>query len=320
MKSNSFTISYLFQLDVGNVNAGWTEGIVQTLKKVERPDGETNPYVSGQAMRHYIRSTMNELLGASPDESSFGEFSPMSLGSDPKAPVVTEGKPGKYIDDDIFGFMNASQKGTWKREAPLRVSPAYGIFPYHRDRDLGTRSSVEEKKSAKAGGSIFETEITNNVFRSTLLLELDRVGRWKGFESVDNKAGDLSLDIRKKRIKLLLSSFKYLWGGGRRTRLLANLTPQFIVYARMTKKVPIFLTSLSLSYKEGRYLLDLKAFKEILSDYKNDIEKLIVGTRTGFFANEQLDELNSIGTSKTLTITEAIDSMIDDIDACEFVA
>jgi CRISPR-associated protein Cst2 len=309
-------------VDVGNVNAGWTEGIVQALKKVERPDGETHPYISGQAMRHYIRSTMSELLDAESSGSSYGKFSPISVGGDRKAPVVTEGKPRENIDDDMFGFMNASQKGTWKREAPLRVSPAYGIFPYHRDRDLGTRSAVEEKRSAEAGGSIFETEITNNVFRCTLLLELDRIGRWKSFESVDNKEGELSLDVRKKRMKLLLSSLKYLWGGGRRTRLLANLTPQFIVYARMTKKVPIFLTSLSVSYKQEQYALDTKAFREIISDYKNDTEKLIVGVRSGFLANEQsqLDSLADTEAAKTLTIVQAVDSMINDIDSSDFGA
>lgn len=315
MASNSFTVSFLFQVDVGNVNASWTEGIVQTLKKVERPDGETHPYVSGQAIRHYIRSTMEDLLGG---ETSYGKFSPTRAG-EKKGPVVTEGDPAKYIDDDIFGFMNATQKRTWKREAPLRVSPAYGLFPYHGDRDLGTRSSVEEKGSAEAGGSIFETEITNNVFRSTLLFELDRVGTWEKFESAEDKGGECLPDVRKERVKLLLSSLKYLWGGGRRTRLLVDLAPQFIVYTRMTKKVPIFLTALRVSYEHGKYKLDATAFREMISDYKLDIEKLIVGVRSGFIENTQdLTEVLGIKSGNILTVSQAVDSMIEDVNGCDF--
>ena len=321
MKTPSLTISFLFQVDVGNVNASWNEGVVQVLKKVERPDGQTHPYVSGQAIRHYFRSTASDLL-ASEDAMTYGEFSTTRAGEDSKAPVMTEGKPRKFIDDDLFGFMNATTKGTWKREAPLRVSPAYGLFPYHRDRDLGTRSAVEEKKSAEAGGSIFETEITNNIFRSTLLLELDRVGKWKSFESVDEKEGELDPDKKKKRINLVLSSIKYLWGGGRRTRLLSDLSPQFLVYARMSKKVPIFLTSLRVNYDNGRYLIDTKALKETVTDYKQDIEKLIIGSKSGFNGGpeQELKDVASLKGAKISTIGEAVDLMIQDINDLDFGA
>ena len=69
----------------------------------------------------------------------------------------------------------------------MRVSPAFGLFKLNSDRDLGTRSAVEVKGSADAGGSIFETEITNNVFRSSMLLELDRVGVWRRYETTDSE-------------------------------------------------------------------------------------------------------------------------------------
>jgi CRISPR-associated protein Cst2 len=318
MTSNSLTISFLFQIDVGNVNASWNEGVVQVLKKVERPGGETHPYISGQAIRHYLRSTMSELLNSygSTIDPTVGKFSSTKPGTDPKAPVLTEGRPELYIDDDIFGFMNATNRGTWKREAPLRVSPAYGLFPYPGDRDLGTRSAVEERQSAEAGGSIFETEITSNIFRTTILLELDRIGKWKKFESVDNKDGVVPQDIRKQRIKLLLSSLKYLWGGARRTRMLVDLTPQLIVYARMTKKVPIFLDSLKVSYHDGRFVLDLNSFKETLSDYGADIEKMVLGVKSGFLknSNDELSEAAGPKGGQVRTVVQAIDQMIQDVD------
>lgn len=320
MKYNSITLSFLSQIDLGNVNSGWNEGVVQVLKKVERPDGQTHPYISGQAIRHYLRSTMADLQRANTEfDKDFLKFSPTKSNTDPKAPIITEGLPEKYIDDDIFGFMNATSKGTWRREAPLRVSSAYGMFPYRRDRDLGTRSAVEEKRSGQAGGSIYETEITNNIFRCTLLLELDRVGIWKAFESTDSKEGMTQATVKRERVKLLLLSMKYLWGGGRITRMLVDLAPHFIIYARMCHKVPIFLTRLRVSYQDGKYLLDSASLRETLADYREDIGKLIVGVRSGFLGNDDwISDIANFKGSRVFSISGAIDAMLEDMEQYGF--
>jgi len=349
------------QVDVGNVNAGWTEGVVTVIKKVERPDGFFHPYISGQALRRYIRDTMKDILRDNQRNNTKLMMSPEEPGVDKKSPVVTIGDPRMYIDDDLFGFMRAIKRergskkkkqaaepeatnmnssetaetattdveqvvevestGTRKRTSPLRISPAFGIFKLNSDRDLGTRSAVEITQSAEAGGSIFETEITNNIFRSTLLLEIDRVGRWKGYETTNNKdkdGGELSEEERKDRVCIILESLKYLWGGGRQTRFLVDLTPQFIIYARMRCKVPIFLNSLNVEFDDGRYKIKTDAIKEIIKDYTNDIESLIIGTRTGQFVNS-IDELNQIHPNIQITsVGHAIDSMITDIKNAKF--
>ena len=322
--SKAITIGALFRVDVGNVNAGWNEGVVTTIKKVETPDGNWHPYISGQAIRRYIRNTIGDIIH---DDPSLGEMSPEEAPSDPKAPVLTVGDPRKYVDDDIFGFMRAikSEKSkskktddvgnTRKRTSPLRVAPAYGLFKMGGDRDLGTRSAITAKGSANAGGSIFETEITNNIFRTSILLELDRIGIWEGYETVDKKesktGGYLPEKERKNRIVLILQALKYLWGGGRQSRFLVDLSPQFILYARMARKVPIFLNALSAEYSDNGYVLGITQMKEVLNDYKYDIGKLIVGSRTGFIRNA--DELQqAIGIDKIYSVGEAIGLMIDD--------
>jgi len=305
--TKAFVLGALLKVDVGNVNAGWTEGVVQVLKKVELPDGTARPYISGQALRRYLRDTLRELPEVKP-----GEVSPLVEQADPKAPVTTEGKPKQYIDDDLFGFMRAVRGGTKRRESPLRVAPAYGLFPYRGDRDLGTRSAVEVRGEAEAGGSIFETEITNNVFRTTILLELDRIGRWKKFESADGDEGELPLDERRRRAALLLESCKYLWGGGRRTRLLVDLTPRFIAYARLSRKIPLFLDCLEVSYDGEGYRLNIDPLRQVLSDYKTSIEKLIFGVREGFLAN--VGELASLGGGSTVgSIAQALNAAAEDL-------
>ncbi len=320
--SKAITIGALFRVDIGNVNAGWTEGVVTTIKKVETPDGNWHPYVSGQAIRRYIRDTIADILH---DDPALGEMSPEEKSSDSKAPVLTVGDPKKYVDDDIFGFMRAIKTAkksktdemgdTRKRTSPLRVAPAYGLFKLTGDRDLGTRSAIAVTGSAQAGGSIFETEITNNIFRTSMLLELDRIGVWKNYETVDQKdikaGGSLPDKERKNRIMLILQALKYLWGGGRQSRFLVDLSPQFIIYARMAKKIPIFLNCLSVNYDNGNYL-DLTQIKEVLNDYKYDIHQLIVGIRSGFVKNDLAELQSTFGADKLHSIGDAISLMIKD--------
>jgi CRISPR-associated protein Cst2 len=340
--SKAITMGMIMNVDVGNVNAGWTEGVVTVIKKVECADGSFHPYISGQALRHYIRKTMKDILA----DQSKGEMemSPENAGPDKKSPVLTEGDPRKYIDDDLFGFMRAikedrskkkstSEKrvngdkeqpkpsNTRKRTSPLRVSPGYGIFKLNSDRDLGTRSAIEVMKSGGAGGSIFETEITNNLFRTALLVELDRVGVWKGYETTnkdDKNGGHLNDPARKARVSVLLESLKYLWGGGRQSRFLVDLTPQFIIYARTSRKVPLFLNSLDVEVVssgngEINYKIKTDVIKEMIEDYSSDIQSLIVGLRNNQFANSTEDFEGLHTPVLVTTVGKAIDSMISDI-------
>jgi len=309
--SKAAVVGALLKIDVGNPNAGWPEGIVTVIKKVERPDGKTHPYISGQALRRYIRDTLKELK-----DVKAGEFSPLKKTEKKKAPTVTEGDPKKYLDDDLFGYMLEDRR----RESPLRVAPAFGLFPYTGDRDLGTKSYLEV--TGELGGAMFETELTNNLFRTVILLELDRVGTWKGYEAKSEKEMKVPEKERQRRASLLFESLKYLWGGARRTRFLVDLTPQFIVYARMKQKVPLFLHALQVDFKDGNYVLRLEPLHESVKDYKESIQKLVIGIREGSLGNldaikkfsvENLDiEISSVG--------GALDKMRDDICKAKFAS
>lgn len=83
-------------------------------------------------------------------------------------------------------------------------------------------------------------------------MKIDRVDKWKGYETTNNKdkgGGELSEEERKDRVCILITNHDSIgitqisMGGGRQTRFLVDLTPQFIIYARMPCKVPIFLNS-----------------------------------------------------------------------------
>ncbi len=386
--SRSISIGLLMRVDIGNVNSGWTEGVVTAIKKVERPDGYFHPYISGQALRRYIRDTMKDIILDNESYKTF-KISPEETGQDRKSPIITKGDPRNYFDDDLFGFMmaikNTSQRkdntekskdqkkskskhllttneqtiknqnqqslvkipaeldnvdttqinnvgkdeggeSTRKRTSPLRVSPAFGLFRLNSDRDLGTRSAMEVKGSADAGGSIFETEITSNIFRSSLLLELDRVGVWKRYETTDRndwkndpkRRISLELSERKQRIKLLLESLKYLWGGGRQSRFLVDLVPTFIIYARTTQKFPLFLNCLNVHYNNSNsdinYRINTELLQETINDYSDVIQNIIVGIRKDMFTNSESDFTKMFNNVSVFPPGKAITLMTTDID------
>lgn len=346
--SKAVVLGMLFKVDVANPNAGWTEENVTPLKKIETPDNRQHPYISGQALRRYLRDTLKENIEMDESGNPLYRFSPEEPGSDPRSPILTEGRPDLYIDDDIFGFMRAVRGVTRRRESPLRVSAAFGLFPYTGDRDLGTRSALQVTHDPERGGAVFETEVTNNVFRTTWLLELDRVGYWVGYENVADpqqwtaestgtvrlaqnqtghwgKRSDLE---RKTRIKAVLRSLKYLEGGARQARLLIELVPQMLIYARSTRKVAMFLNSLQLTPAEGRFHLELGPLQEILRDYAADIQALYIGLRDGFITITKTDLLTHVQAAlgnragvinpEVVSVGEAVDKMVKDIDIASF--
>src|SRR6478672_3255015 len=115
--SRSLSIGMLMRVDIGNVNSGWTEGVVAAIKKVERPDGFFHPYISGQALRRYIRDTMSDIVKGNVNNNNNNfKMAPEEKGVDKKSPVVTIGDPRTYVDDDLFGFMKAVKRERGSKE------------------------------------------------------------------------------------------------------------------------------------------------------------------------------------------------------------
>jgi len=300
--SKAIVIGYLVKVSAGNVNASHTEGNVIVTKKITLPDGSTVPYISGQAIRRMIRDRLKE-LGYKLSEQD-AEVS----GQEVKPPV----RPWEFIDEDLFGYMDPS--GGRKRTSPVRVSPAIGLFPFQGDRDLGTRSFEQFGKSMTAGGNMFETEIYANLFKGTLLIELDRIGIFNPIEIGEQNKLELPTDERIKRLQGLLEAFNFLWGGGRTARMLADLSPKFIAYSRLKVKHPVFLEALNANYENGKYFLDLPSLKNALEKFKPYSEKTIFGLDPGIFGNEEeiRSELKDFG--EVYTVHKAVENVKKDVN------
>lgn len=300
--SKSIVIGYLAKVSAANVNASHTEGNVVVAKKVTLPDGSTIPYISGQALRRMLRDRLEEL--GYPLSEPFAQVS----GQEVTPPV----EPWKFIDEDLFGYLDPS--GGRRRTSPVRVSAAVGLFPFQGDRDLGTRSFERFGQAMEAGGNMFETELYANLFKGTILVELDRVGAFKPLEIGQDAERVLPPDERRKRLQTLLEALNLLWGGGRTARMLADLSPKFIAYARLKVKHPVFLEALAAHYEDGRYVLELEPLVNALQKFNGYREQTLFGVEPGIFENE--DEIRAtLGRYGTvLTVHEALGQAKQDVD------
>jgi CRISPR-associated protein Cst2 len=260
--AKALTITFLTPVSFASLNGADKEtDNMSNIKKITRGSLQY-PYVSSQAIRRALREQL-AVLGETMSESQAATIA--------KGAATTACDPAKYIDDDLFGFMNA-QTETVKRTAPLRVSPLVSLDPYYGDLDFGTNYMSVEK-----GGTpnIFETEIHSGTYRGTLLLELDRVGTGNHFTKKLENAEKL------RRVKALLIAVQNLWSSGRQTRHLADISPKFLVAAILKTKNPIFLESVEAS--NGN--LNTKLLEEVRADFAGIIRGYVVGQRIGVFEN-----------------------------------
>ncbi len=270
-EAKSLTLTYLTPVSLGSLNGGDKESDnVSSIKKLTR-GARTFPYVSSQALRRALREQL-AVLGF--------ELSEGVAAREKKGAAITKCLPKQYIDDDLFGFMDASKGGTHKRTGPVRVAPLLALDPYEGDLDFGTNYM-----GVKDGGTpnIFETEIHGGLYRGTVLIELDAVGRNRDGESATaGKAGeawDLPKKEKARRVDALLTAIQHLWSGGRQSRFLADISPKFVAAAVTTAKVPIFLESV---LSDGRGV-DLAALAEAVDDSKSITAAHCFGCRSGMF-------------------------------------
>jgi CRISPR-associated protein Cst2 len=299
--SKAIVIGYLAKVSAANVNASHTEGNVVVAKKVTLPDGSTIPYISGQAVRRMLRDRLEEL--GYPLSEPFARVE----GQEVTPPV----RPWEFVDEDLFGYLDPS--GGRRRTSPVRVSAAVGLFPFQGDRDLGTRSFERFGQAMAAGGNMFETELYANLFKGTVLVELDRVGVFRPLEIGEDAERALPVDERRKRLQTLFEALNLLWGGGRTARMLADLSPKFLAYTRLRVKHPVFLEALVAHYEDGKYVLELEPLKNALDKFRSYREQTLFGLEPGIFGNE--DEIRSVLSpyGAVLTVHEALAQAKQDI-------
>lgn len=277
MKTNSITITYLSKVSFASLNGADKDvDNINPIKKITMANGEELPYVSSQALRRALRNGL---------ESMDFPLSPIQEASAKKGAPKTTIKPVEYIDDDLFGYMDASPskeekgKGTsTTRTSPIRVEALLALTEYKGDLDYATNfmgKGVKTEKGEDIQPNIFETEVHSGIYRGTILIELDRVGSGQGFET-----GELSNEEKAKRVTAFLDAFRNLWSSGRQSRFLSDISPKFIAAAFMKAKNPIFLESVNVD-KNGK--INYEKLRTVLSDYDKFIDEHVFAGQEAVF-------------------------------------
>ncbi len=279
MKINSITITYLSKVTFASLNGADKEvDNINPIKKITLANGAELPYVSAQALRRAMRDRLSEMGWT---------LSPIQEASAKKGAPKTQIRPVEYIDDDLFGYMDAAPskeekgKGTSTvRTSPVRVEGLVALTDYKGDLDYATNymgKGIKNEKGEEIQPNIFETEIHSGIYRGTIMIELDRIGAGQGFEK-----GELEAAEKYKRTIAFLNTFRNLWSSGRQTRFLADISPKFIAAAAMSAKNPVFLEAVKVN--EGKVMADV--LKSVVSDYDRFIADHVFASQEAVFGKD----------------------------------
>jgi len=298
--------------NLGSIPGARTDNTVG-VKLIRAKDG-AYPYVSAQALRYWLRTTLEGADLGWQKAPIFRE----------KKVAYTDANPILYWDDDLFGYMRAPSKrtdavkareadksranetpttDTVTRVSPFRVSTLVSIAPVNPTNDFGTMSRHEGDpvphehqfyRTTLKG--LFSLDLhasgTFSYRQKTGFRNLDdvriKLAEENGLEPVeDDKSYRLPLDERVQRISALFEGLAHLEGGAKQALHYTDVAPALVILAVTKGGNHIFGHVIGAT---GRGLPELKidALKEALTIFKDDIlSDVYVGWVKGYLDGER---------------------------------
>jgi len=266
---------WLTETDLTNLNAGEGGTNIVDVKKFKKANIEY-PYVSGQAMRFYLREAIRRAL----PENKF-MCTPNDRGE-------SCGNVKNCLNCDLFGYMLPKKAvGAAVRVSPIKVSPAIGLLPLDENStiDFLTRKKRVDVGD-KAKGDIVNVELGINIYKGGISIDLIRIGYEEKvkeqnkeliFEDILNDEED-----RKFRIKAAVSALKYLADYSKQARLLTDFTPD-IILASLQKR---YSHRLQKAFElDENCCLNIERFKAIVNDLL-EYSEIYFGIIPGLIKNE----------------------------------
>lgn len=272
--TKSLEIAYLTKIEKSNINADSTKGNITILKKTHEIDGEERVYVSGESVKYSIKEYLADV-----DDVSLSEIKERTE----KSQVTTQCDPEKYIDDDLFGYMDTERE--LKRTAPVKTNGLISLFPWQGDINQGVRFSKEGDQH-----SMYNLEISTTVMRGNFLLDLDRIGRWE----VDGEEKEISDEKKNKRFQRFMKAVFNLWGGANQTNYLTDIKPEAIIIIERDDKAVTIGDKLKV---DENYSIQLESLLTALNYSEDEINNAYFGAFRSFLNNyeEVSEELENIG-------------------------
>ena len=314
-QAKGINLVWLSKTDLTNLNAG--EGGTNYIDvKKYRLQNKDYPYVSGQAMRFYLKEMIRRQIepkeACVPDEQGQGC-----------------GKVDTCILCDLFGFMIPELAvGANTRVSPVKVSPAMGLLPFEDNSvvDFLLRLQKFHEVGEKREPDIVNVEMGINVYKAGVSVDVVKVGaeeeafeigklpigKGKGEKAIHGaKMKELTEPSEKgRRMRLLLEAIESFSDYSKQARLLTDFTPDLILISIQDRYSHRLQKALEL--KEGNKVnLNIQRMQDILKEVKPYGRAMFAGTISGTVENEASfkSTLKEFGVEVT-TPSEAIDNTI----------
>jgi len=286
MNYKGISAVWLSETGLTNLNAGEGESNFIDVKKYKR-DGEEYPYVSGQAMRYYLKEAMRR---------SLSEEEYMCV---PNEKGETCGNITKCTLCDLFGFMTTIKKGAeisgfpeghpggaYVRVSPIKLSPAIGLLRFEDNANIDLLTRRHRMKEGKMEGDIVNVEIGTNIYKCGISIDLEKIG---STEKVDQEKRTVAIEpqieeyLKKGRTKKALESIRYITDYSKQSRLLTDFTPDIILFAFQDRYSHRLQKAFELNEKGE---LNLSRLGEIIDDIKEYSPIILFGMISGVVADE----------------------------------
>lgn len=283
------------------------------VKHIKTREG-AYPYVSAQAFRYWLRTTLSAYAPAWVAAPVYRE----------EKIAYTDANPIDYWDDDLFGYMRApSQKESAKakreadaaqatstpttetvtRAAPFRVSTLVSIAPVTLTMDYGTMTRIE-------GNPVpHEHQFYRATLKGLFSLNLHACGTFSyvnrtGFRNLDDariekakqlglehlqaeKAYRLPLDQRVERVATLLEGLAYLEGGAKLALHYTDVSPAWVILA-VTRGGNHIFNHVVGADERGRPKIKFEALAESLRVFADEVlSSVYVGWVTGYLDEQR---------------------------------
>jgi CRISPR-associated protein Cst2 len=326
--------------NLGNIPGERTDNVVG-VKMIRAKDG-AYPYVSAQAFRYWLRTTL--------ENSGIGWKSAPIYREEKIA--YTDANPIEYWDDDLFGYMRAPSKkesakvaraadesritetpttDTITRISPFRVSTLVSIAPVNITDDFGVMARQE-------GFPVpHEHQFYHTTLKGLFSLNLRASGTFlyrqkAGFRNLDDerikraedmklehlteeKAYRLSKTSRIERISALLEGMAKLEGGAKQTLHYTDVAPALVIFAVTKGGNHIFGHVIGANGK-GLPEVKISAFEEALTVFKDEIlSPVYVGWVKGYL-DEERGKFETFAKDKNIVIShprEAYQALIQNL-------
>ena len=310
--------------NLGQVTGRFAENAT-AVKSISTPEGRY-PYVSAQAFRYWLRTTL--------EKGPWGWKAAPVYREDKIA--YTDANPIRWWDDDLMGYMRSPSDNTGARQrraqdpeyqkltpldkdkkgkelavtrvSPFRVSSLVALSPSHIVWDFGTMSRHEgdpvphehEFYRATLQG-LFSLDLhmagTFTYINRTGFLNLDehrkKEAEQKGLEHLpEEKAYRLPLEERLQRIRALFEGLAHLEGGAKLTLHYTDVSPD-VVFLAVTRGGNHIFGHIFGANDKGQPVLNLEALAQALRVYEDGLlSDVFVGWTKGFL-DDQLSRLEA---------------------------